>query len=121
MTFSQHIWRVHKDRKLTFKQAKQELINYAVRNNTEIPNYFESVMVLIDDNPRSEQDDFDVERTRREEEERILAENRRNRDLERIRYQEERAVDRSREEYIDRQDSLMVNSMPTVGEFRGRA
>ena len=53
MTFSQHIWRVHKDRKLTFKQAKQELINYAVRNNTEIPNYFESVMILIDDNPRS--------------------------------------------------------------------
>ena len=53
MTFLQHIWRVHKDRKLTFKQAKQELINYAVRNNTEIPNYFESVMILIDDNPRS--------------------------------------------------------------------
>ena len=80
MTFLQHIWRVHKDRKLTFKQAKQELINYAVRNNTEIPNYFESVMILIDDNPRSEMDDFDAERTRREEE-RILAENRRNRDL----------------------------------------
>ena len=40
MNFSQYIWRMHKDKKLTFKQAKQEIINYATKYDTQIPNYF---------------------------------------------------------------------------------
>jgi hypothetical protein len=39
MTFTQYLWKNGKQ-KLTFKQAKQEIINYAKTNLTEIPNYF---------------------------------------------------------------------------------
>jgi hypothetical protein len=47
MTFTQHLWHTRKGKKLNFKEAKQEVIQYAKKNNTQIPNYFESVMGIF--------------------------------------------------------------------------
>ena len=42
------MWKNHKERKIGFKLAKQELINYAKKNNTLIPSYFESIILLLE-------------------------------------------------------------------------
>ena len=57
MTFSQYLWKVGKNKKVGFKQGKQEIINYAKKYNTQIPNYFESIMMLIQDKHQSELDE----------------------------------------------------------------
>lgn len=49
MTFSQYLWHIYKGKKINFKQAKLEVINYAKKNHTQIPNYFESVLSLFND------------------------------------------------------------------------
>lgn len=52
MTFNQHLWKYGKQ-KLNFKQAKQEVINYAKLNRVDIPNYFESVLHIFNDDKGS--------------------------------------------------------------------
>lgn len=61
MTFTQFLWKNGKQ-KLTFKQAKQEIINYAKANLTEIPNYFESVLNIFNEDKPSELEDASVMR-----------------------------------------------------------
>lgn len=55
MTFNQHLWKYGKQ-KLNFKQAKQEVINYAKLNRVDIPNYFESILHIFNDDKGSELD-----------------------------------------------------------------
>jgi hypothetical protein len=55
MTFTQHLWKNGKQR-MNFKQAKQEIINYAKINSTEIPNYFQSVLDIFNEEKPSELD-----------------------------------------------------------------
>jgi hypothetical protein len=40
----------HKGKPLNFKLIKQEIINYAQNYDAEIPNYFESVIGIFDEN-----------------------------------------------------------------------
>lgn len=49
MTFEEYLKEVHKGRGLDFQIAKQELLNYATQEQTEIPNYFESVIGIFED------------------------------------------------------------------------
>lgn len=49
MTVTNFIRLNHRGKGLTFKQAKQEIINYAERYQAEIPNYFESVIGIFDE------------------------------------------------------------------------
>lgn len=39
----------HKGKALSFKLIKQEIINYAQKYDAEIPNYFESVIGIFDE------------------------------------------------------------------------
>lgn len=57
MTVTNFIRLNNRAKGLTFKQAKQEVLSYADRYQTEIPNYFESVIGIFDDKP-SENDSF---------------------------------------------------------------
>jgi hypothetical protein len=49
MTFEEYLRQTHKGRGLDFQNAKSELLNYAAQEQTEIPNYFESVIGIFDD------------------------------------------------------------------------
>jgi hypothetical protein len=81
-TFSQHLWLVYKGRKVTFRAAKQEIINYARKNNAHIPNYFESIMALFEEEAPSEVDEplpppkHHLTQRAKHEEDRIYAANR---------------------------------------------
>jgi hypothetical protein len=48
-TFTEFIWHYHKSKGLGFKLMKQEVINYAQKYNTDIPNYFDSVIGIFDE------------------------------------------------------------------------
>lgn len=48
-TFTEFIWHNHKSKGLGFKFMKQEVINYAQKHNTDIPNYFDSVIGIFDE------------------------------------------------------------------------
>lgn len=61
MTFTQYLLRNGKQR-LSFKQGKQEIINYAKANHTEIPNYFESVLNIFNEDKPSEIEDASMTR-----------------------------------------------------------
>lgn len=80
MTFTQHLWHIFKGKKPTFKQAKQEVLNYARKNNTQIPNYFESVMEIFEEERQSDLDEATIrqqpsQRAERQQQ-KILASNR---------------------------------------------
>jgi len=68
MTFTQHLWKNGKQR-LNFKQAKQEIIAYAKLNNTQLPNYFESVLSVFNEERPSELEEGTLrqEQVRRDE------------------------------------------------------
>ena len=76
MTFTQHLRMTYKDRKIGFKQAKQEIIAYARKNEVEIPNYFESVMGMFIEEKPSEIEERDghneISQRARNEEDRII-------------------------------------------------
>lgn len=118
MTFTQHLWKNYKGKKLTFKQAKQEIIVYAKKNSTLIPNYFESIMSLIEDHPDSDTDLHNnpqqLTQRARHEEDRIFTQNRINS----TRPQQYQNGTRSNHFHVP-QESIMVNSHQP--EIRGRA
>lgn len=47
-TLTEFIWHNHKSRGLGFKLMKQEVINYAQKYGTDIPNYFDSVIGIFE-------------------------------------------------------------------------
>lgn len=49
MTVSAFLRMRNRNKGLSFKQAKQEISKYAERYNVEIPNFFESVIGIFDD------------------------------------------------------------------------
>lgn len=49
MTFSDFLRHAYKGRGISFRQAKQELIKYAKKYETDIPNFFESVIGIFDE------------------------------------------------------------------------
>lgn len=49
MTVSAFLQMRNRNKGLSFKQAKQEISNYAEKYNVEIPNFFESVIGIFDD------------------------------------------------------------------------
>lgn len=49
MGVSDYIRMKHKGKGLGFKKCKEEIINYAQKYQVNIPNYFESVIGIFDD------------------------------------------------------------------------
>lgn len=118
MTFTQHLRMIYKDRKIGFKQAKQEIIAYARKNEVEIPNYFESVMGMFIEEKPSEIEERDghneISQRARNEEDRIIKENRQlNKHLlsERQREMRDRGIPMESDHSINNvQESVIYNS-----------
>ena len=51
----------HKGKGLSFKTIKQEIINYAQKYDAEIPNYFESVIGIFDEEEGTDNDELSAQ------------------------------------------------------------
>ena len=55
MSFSQYLWGQHGGQGVGFLNAKQAVIDYAHYHQTDIPNYFESVIDICLDKHQTEE------------------------------------------------------------------
>ena len=74
MSFGEFI-RKTRGKNMGFRHAKQEIINYAQKYDTNIPTYFQSIMMVIDEKRQQDWEEEESERVR-EEEKKILERNR---------------------------------------------